>query len=66
MKTAEPASDSDGLVEGGDVAEADHRAGVAAEGGSAVVLSLRAWSDTPERWSQFWSQVDRWGFPVAA
>jgi hypothetical protein len=30
------------------------------------VLSLRALSDTPERWSQFWSKVDRWGFPVAA
>jgi hypothetical protein len=34
--------------------------------GSAVVLSLRALSYTPERWSQFWSKVDRWGFPVAA
>jgi hypothetical protein len=36
------------------------------EDGSAVVLSLRALSYTPERWSQFWSKVDRWGFPVAA
>jgi hypothetical protein len=36
------------------------------EGGSAVVLSLRALSYTPGRWSQFWSKVDRWGFPVAA
>src|SRR5215472_7155527 len=36
------------------------------EEGSAVVLSLRALSYTPERWSQFWSKVDRWGFPVAA
>src|SRR3954469_14237361 len=36
------------------------------EGGSAVVLSLRALSYTPERWGQFWSKVDRWGFPVAA
>ena len=36
------------------------------EGGAAVVLSLRALSDTPERWDQFWSKVDRWGFPVAA
>jgi hypothetical protein len=36
------------------------------EGGAAVVLSLRALSYTPERWSQFWSKVDRWGFPVAA
>jgi hypothetical protein len=34
--------------------------------GAAVVLSLRALSYTPERWSQFWSKVDRWGFPVAA
>jgi hypothetical protein len=36
------------------------------EGGAAVVLSLRALSYTPERWGQFWSKVDRWGFPVAA
>jgi hypothetical protein len=36
------------------------------EGGSAVVLSLRTLSYTPERWVQFWSKVDRWGFPVAA
>jgi hypothetical protein len=36
------------------------------EGGSAVVLSLRALSYTPERWSQFWSKIDRWGYPVAA
>jgi hypothetical protein len=36
------------------------------EEGSAVVLSLRALSYTPERWDQFWSKVDRWGFPVAA
>jgi hypothetical protein len=36
------------------------------EEGAAVVLSLRALSYTPERWSQFWSKVDRWGFPVAA
>src|SRR3954462_6303707 len=35
-------------------------------GGAAVVLSLRALSYTPERWSQFWAKVDRWGFPVAA
>jgi hypothetical protein len=34
------------------------------EDGSAVVLSLRALSYTPERWDQFWSKVDRWGFPV--
>jgi hypothetical protein len=36
------------------------------EGSAAVVLSLRALSYTPERWSQFRSKVDRWGFPVAA
>jgi hypothetical protein len=36
------------------------------EGGAAVVLSLRALSYTPGRWNQFWSKVDRWGFPVAA
>jgi hypothetical protein len=35
------------------------------EEGATVVLSLRALSYTPERWSQFWSKVDRWGFPVA-
>ena len=36
------------------------------EEGAAVVLSLRALSYTPERWGQFWSKVDRWGFPIAA
>ena len=36
------------------------------EGGSAVVLSLRTLSYTPERWGQFWAKIDRWGFPVAA
>jgi hypothetical protein len=36
------------------------------EDGAAVVLSLRALSYTPERWDQFWSKIDRWGFPVAA
>jgi len=36
------------------------------EDGASVVLSLRALSYTPERWGQFWSKVDRWGFPVAA
>src|SRR5512143_478493 len=36
------------------------------EDGAAVVLGLRALSYTPERWDQFWSKVDRWGFPVAA
>jgi hypothetical protein len=36
------------------------------EGGAAVVLSLRTSSYTPGRWGEFWSKVDRWGFPVAA
>jgi len=36
------------------------------EDGAAVVLSLRALCYTPERWDQFRSKVDRWGFPVAA
>lgn len=36
------------------------------EDGSAVVLSVRALSYTPERWSRFWSKIDRWGYPVAA
>jgi hypothetical protein len=35
-------------------------------GGAAVVLSLRTSSYTPGRWGEFWSKVDRWGFPVAA
>ena len=34
--------------------------------GAAAVLSLRCLSYTPERWSQFWEKIDRWGFPVAA
>src|SRR3954470_15328600 len=34
--------------------------------GAAVVLSLRALSYTSERWSQFWSKVDRGGVPFAA
>jgi hypothetical protein len=29
------------------------------EEGAAVVLSLRALSDTRERWGEFWSKVDR-------
>jgi hypothetical protein len=36
------------------------------EEGAAVVLSLRALSYTADRWGQFWSKVDRWGFPAAA
>jgi hypothetical protein len=35
------------------------------ERGAAAVLSLRCLSYTPERWSQFWEKIDRWGFPVA-
>ena len=31
-------------------------------GGVTLRLSLRTLSYTPERWSQFWSKVDRWGF----
>ena len=42
------------------------RRGSEAKEGSAVVLSLRTLSYTPERWEQFWSKVDRWGFPFAA
>ncbi len=34
--------------------------------GAAAVLSLRCLTHTPERWEQFWSKVERWGFPVAA
>jgi hypothetical protein len=36
------------------------------EPGAAAVLSLRCLSHTPERWSQFWAKLDRWGFPIAA
>jgi hypothetical protein len=36
------------------------------EGGAAAVLSLRCLTYTPERWGQFWSKVDQYGFPVAA
>jgi len=36
------------------------------EPGAAAVLSLRCLSYTTERWSQFWSRIDRTGFPVAA
>jgi len=34
--------------------------------GAAAVLSLRCLTHTAERWGQFWSKVERWGFPVAA
>jgi hypothetical protein len=36
------------------------------EPGAAAVLSLRCLSYTTERWGQFWSRIDRAGFPVAA
>jgi hypothetical protein len=32
--------------------------------GAAAVLSLRCLTYTPERWRQFWSKVDQYGFPV--
>lgn len=35
------------------------------EKGAATVLSLRCLSYTSERWGQFWSKIDRWGYPVA-
>src|SRR3954462_5534049 len=34
--------------------------------GAAAVLSLRCLTHTAERWGQFWSKVEGWGFPVAA
>jgi len=36
------------------------------ESGAAAVLSLRCLNYTTGRWDQFWSKVDRWGFPIAA
>ena len=36
------------------------------EPGAAAVLSVRCLTYTPERWSQFWSRIDQYGFPVAA
>lgn len=35
------------------------------EEGAAVVLSLRTLLYTDGRWEQFWSKVDRYGFPIA-
>jgi hypothetical protein len=29
-----------------------------------VILSLRALVLTPTRWSQFWSKLNQYGFPV--
>jgi hypothetical protein len=34
------------------------------EQGAAFVLSLRTLSYTPGRWEQFWTKIDRYGFPV--
>ncbi len=36
------------------------------EPGAAAVLSVRCLTYTPGRWDQFWSKIDRNGFPVAA
>jgi hypothetical protein len=36
------------------------------EPGAAAVLSVRCLTYTIERWSQFWSRIDQYGFPVAA
>jgi hypothetical protein len=36
------------------------------EPGAAAVLSVRCLTYTTERWDQFWSRIDRYGFPVAA
>ena len=36
------------------------------EPGAAAVLSVRCLTYTPGRWAQFWSRIDRSGFPVAA
>ncbi len=36
------------------------------EAGAAIVLSLRTLVHSRGRWSQFWSKIDQYGFPVAA
>jgi hypothetical protein len=36
------------------------------EPGAAAVLGVRCLTYTTERWDQFWSKIDRYGFPVAA
>jgi hypothetical protein len=36
------------------------------EPGAAAVLSVRCLTYTRGRWSEFWSKIDRYGFPVAA
>ena len=35
------------------------------EEGAAAVLSLRTLIYSEGRWEQFWSKIDRYGFPVA-
>ena len=35
------------------------------ETGAAVVLSLRTLVLTPARWSQFWSKLNQYGFPIS-
>ena len=37
-----------------------------AEKGAKIVLSLRALMLTPDRWEQFWTKINQYGFPVAA
>ena len=36
------------------------------EKGAAIVLSLRTLVYSRGRWSQFWSKIDQYGFPVTA
>ncbi len=36
------------------------------EKGASMVLSLRSLVLTKERWAQFWSKIDQYGFPLAA
>ena len=36
------------------------------DAGAAIVLSLRTLVHSRGRWSQFWSKIDQYGFPVAA
>ncbi len=36
------------------------------EKGAAAVISLRSLAHTDCRWNQFWSNIDQYGFPVAA
>lgn len=36
------------------------------DAGAAAVLSVRCLTYTTGRWAQFWSKIDRYGYPVAA